>query len=246
MDGGKKGHSPMLKKLSDVSDKESKSYPKAALTADIVIFRQYYGVLQVLAIKRKNPPYEGCWGLPGGFLDVTEDESLEACAIRELREETGLSVENVFSLGTYSFKGRDPRDRVVSQLFVSVLVTEGSMISGEGRCTDSENCFPVAGDDAVKAVWMGIVVEQETTMVKNSEVARPSENEVQIKVTLNGDGETAYQSFSHREIRVKLGQNKTCLKYRNGLADQGTLAFDHGEMLFEAYRWLKDYIRYDV
>lgn len=43
------------------------------------------------------------WGLPGGVLEL--DEELEACARRELKEETGLEVGDLRLVGIYS----DPR-----------------------------------------------------------------------------------------------------------------------------------------
>ena len=43
---------------------------------------------QVLLLKRRKPPYVGHWVAPGGKVD--RGESPRECAIRELREETGL------------------------------------------------------------------------------------------------------------------------------------------------------------
>ena len=42
----------------------------------------------IVLIERKNPPHG--WAIPGGFVDY--GESVEACAVREAREETGLNV----------------------------------------------------------------------------------------------------------------------------------------------------------
>lgn len=45
----------------------------------------------VLLIRRGQPPLLGDWSLPGGKLEW--GERLEACALRELREETGVEAE---------------------------------------------------------------------------------------------------------------------------------------------------------
>lgn len=47
---------------------------------------------QVLLVKRKRAPFHGCWTLPGGRVDF--GETTAQCAVRELHEETGLSVES--------------------------------------------------------------------------------------------------------------------------------------------------------
>ena len=63
-------------------------YPRAAMTADAVIFGFDGQDLQVLLVERGVEPYKGCWAFPGGFWKM--DETIEECAQRELMEETGL------------------------------------------------------------------------------------------------------------------------------------------------------------
>ncbi len=48
---------------------------------------------RVLVVRRGNPPLMGLWSLPGGALEL--GESLEDGLVREVREETGLTVEAV-------------------------------------------------------------------------------------------------------------------------------------------------------
>jgi 8-oxo-dGTP diphosphatase len=48
---------------------------------------------KILLLKRKNVHGSGSWSAPGGHLDY--GESLEACAVREVKEETGLDLTNV-------------------------------------------------------------------------------------------------------------------------------------------------------
>jgi ADP-ribose pyrophosphatase YjhB (NUDIX family) len=69
----------------------------------------------IILIKRKNPP-EG-WALPGGFVDY--GESLEDAAIREAKEETGLDVELIRQLHTYSEPTRDPRHHTIATVFIA-------------------------------------------------------------------------------------------------------------------------------
>jgi 8-oxo-dGTP diphosphatase len=45
---------------------------------------------QVLLIRRKSPPLEGEWSIPGGMLEV--GENLREAVKRELAEETGVDV----------------------------------------------------------------------------------------------------------------------------------------------------------
>src|SRR3990167_8799831 len=47
---------------------------------------------KVLMGKRKGGLMPGTWALPGGRLDMNEE--LEACAVREIREETGIEIKN--------------------------------------------------------------------------------------------------------------------------------------------------------
>lgn len=54
---------------------------------------------QVLLVKRGHPPLAGEWSIPGGVLEV--GELLKEAAVREAREETGLTVEAGEILGVF-------------------------------------------------------------------------------------------------------------------------------------------------
>jgi len=83
-----------------------------APTVDIIIEIPLKGIV---LIQRANPPLG--WALPGGYVDY--GESLEAAACREALEETGLKVELLGQLHTYSDPRRDPRRHNISTVFVA-------------------------------------------------------------------------------------------------------------------------------
>ena len=74
----------------------SYDYPRPAVTADCVVITRE-NEPKVLLIERGHEPFKGCWAFPGGFLDM--DETTEQCAIRELKEETGLKITDIQQLG---------------------------------------------------------------------------------------------------------------------------------------------------
>ena len=110
-------------------------YPRPAVTADCVVITREANP-RVLLVQRGIEPYKGWWAFPGGFMEM--DETAEECAIRELREETGLEVESVTQIGAYSKVDRDPRGRTVSIAYLALVDT----------ATEVEG-----GDDAAKAQW---------------------------------------------------------------------------------------------
>jgi 8-oxo-dGTP diphosphatase len=108
------------------------------VTVDVVIFTIQSGALEVLLVRRGVPPFEGAWAIPGGF--ILTDESLEAAALRELEEETG--VRDVYLEQLYSFgdPGRDPRGRVITVAYYALIAADRAS-------------HPVAGTDAAAARW---------------------------------------------------------------------------------------------
>ena len=95
-------------------------YPRPALTVDCIIFGlDESSKLKVLLIKRGLEPFKDHWALPGGFVDMEED--LEAAALRELEEETGVKDVFIEQLYTFGAPKRDPRGRVVSVAYFALV-----------------------------------------------------------------------------------------------------------------------------
>ena len=129
-------------------------YPRPAVTADCVIFgfdlRE--ADVKVLLIERGIEPFKGQRALPGGFVRIEsktdesglvieeKNESLIECAKRELAEETGLSINYIEEVGTFSNFGRDPRGVVFTDAFFALVNIQE--VKG--------------GDDAAHAEWLSV------------------------------------------------------------------------------------------
>lgn len=137
-----------------VADYNAADYERPSVTADTALFRvqpvdaaeaRRFGThqLEILLVRRKRPPYQDGWALPGGFCDM--DETLAQAAARELKEETGLEGYYYGQVATFDAVNRDPRTRTIGTLYLA--------ISAHGMDTE-----PKPADDAAEAAWFGITM----------------------------------------------------------------------------------------
>jgi 8-oxo-dGTP diphosphatase len=90
---------------------------------------------QVLLVRRGRPPSAGLWSLPGGKVEF--GERLEAAAIREIREETGIAIDRLQRIDMAEIIGMPDWHAVL-------VVFSGRYVAGDA----------VAGDDAAEARWV--------------------------------------------------------------------------------------------
>ncbi|KJS11370.1 MAG: ADP-ribose pyrophosphatase [Hoeflea sp. BRH_c9] len=92
-----------------------------------------------LLVLRANPPAQHMYAFPGGRVDP--GETLEAAALRELEEETGLKAANPRVFATFDLSLDDPGASDSPHFFLTVFLAEDP--GGD----------PVALDDAKEVGW---------------------------------------------------------------------------------------------
>jgi len=88
---------------------------------------------KILLIRRGVEPDKGKWATPGGYIGW--NESAEEALMREVQEETGLTVKKIRFLNVYSSPHRHPKQVITLAYIVEV---------------DGE---PKKGDDADAVAW---------------------------------------------------------------------------------------------
>ncbi|WII95408.1 bifunctional nicotinamide-nucleotide adenylyltransferase/Nudix hydroxylase [Moraxella haemolytica] len=114
-------------------------YPPIFTTADALIVQSGH----ILLVERGGEYGNGLWALPGGFLDI--NERLIDCVLRELSEETGLSINHntLKSRHTFDAPDRSLRGRTITTVFHFEL-------------TGNDLPTVKAGDDAKGVFWLPI------------------------------------------------------------------------------------------
>lgn len=122
-------------------------YPVPLTTVDMAIFTVRELTLEVLLVKRDTHPAKGQWALPGGFISLEQDKTLDDTAARKLFEKTGVAtpyLEQVFTTGNAN---RDPRGWAVTVVYMALVSSE--QVQPQPN-TDQERVTWVPASKAIK------------------------------------------------------------------------------------------------
>jgi ADP-ribose pyrophosphatase YjhB (NUDIX family) len=115
----------------------ARTYPQRPyLGVSVAVFRAG----RVLLARRTKPPFAGVFSLPGGLVEV--GETLEAAALRELREEVHVDARIVAFNRHVESIDRDSADEICHHYVIVSFV--GEWIAGEAK----------SGPEAGEAVWV--------------------------------------------------------------------------------------------
>ena len=96
---------------------------------------------RVLLVQRRNPPDAGLWGYPGGKIET--GETIQAAAMRELLEETGVVAEAAHLLTPFDVLYREAAGSLLGHyILMPVLCLYRHGIAA-------------AATDALDAAWFG-------------------------------------------------------------------------------------------
>ncbi len=118
------------------------NFERPLTTVDVAIFAVVNDQLHVLLVKRNRDlgeSFPNRWALPGGFVDVNRDATLEACALRKLKEKTGVVSPYLEQLGSWGSQTRDPRGWSATHVYFALMAADaaGKLASG-GNAIDAQ------------------------------------------------------------------------------------------------------------
>lgn len=177
--------------------------------------------LKILLVRRGEHPFIGQWALPGGFVHM--DESLDAAAARELREETGVGGLYMEQLYTFGDVGRDPRTRVISTAYMALA--------------DSARMAPCGGDDASDARWFTVSLKPHSE--RRTHTAAGFVLEQVSNLTLACD-----DVMLAAQVKITRTVEGCAARVERAIVSSGGVAFDHAAIITCGVERLRNKIEY--
>ena len=137
-------------------------YDVPLTTVDSVLFTIKEDVLNILLVQRNHHPDKNLWSLPGGFIDLAQDNSIEACANRKLEEKTGVKPPYLEQLSAIGGPARDKRGW-------SITICYYALISHTQCFTQHQNIKDVKWCPLGEALNLNLAFDHHTIIINAAE-----------------------------------------------------------------------------
>jgi 8-oxo-dGTP diphosphatase len=120
--------------------KSALTFERPLTTVDVAIFSVLNNALHVLLVRRpieRSEPFAGVWALPGGFVDIHADSDLESCAMRKLKEKSGVSAPYLEQVGSWGDAQRDPRGWSATHVYFALVAADDLRLTAGGNASDA-------------------------------------------------------------------------------------------------------------
>ncbi|AOT69001.1 NUDIX hydrolase [Geosporobacter ferrireducens] len=207
-------------------------YDRPSVTVDILLFTIVNGEqenyrtlpekqLKVLFVKRAHHPFMGKWALPGGFVGIKE--TLNDTAYRVLKEEANVDRVYLEQLYTWGEVDRDPRTRVISSSYMSLVNN------------DQFNIQP--GNTQNEAQWFNL----KSKVIKES---RETTEQGEIREELIEISFTNKQEQFSAAVKKRVITEKHYRKADWEIIHSDHIAFDHAKIIQYGIERLKNKLEY--
>ncbi len=94
-------------------------YKNIGIHVITALFTVEKGTTKVLLVRRTNDPFKGMWALPSGAM--YNNELIKDGALRELKEKTGIELDDLTPFRTFDALDRSPLYRMIGVGYIGII-----------------------------------------------------------------------------------------------------------------------------
>ncbi len=94
-------------------------YKNIGIHVITALFTVEKGITKVLLVRRTNDPFKGMWALPSGAM--YNNELIKDGALRELKEKTGIELDDLTPFRTFDALDRSPLYRMIGVGYIGII-----------------------------------------------------------------------------------------------------------------------------
>ena len=118
---------------------KNKLYKNIGIHVIIALFTVEKGITKVLLVRRTNEPFKGSWALPSGAM--YNNELIKDGALRELKEKTGIELDDLTPFRTFDSLDRSPIMRMIGIGYIGIIDSHSVQILKNTNKTSNADWF---------------------------------------------------------------------------------------------------------